>query len=83
MKSENALWLPQNAGNFITELHDLISLFAHSKSWHVCTLVLKVSIYTTWCTRQVSGAQKMPICVKYIEKSYQLIFPLFPICENI
>ena len=47
------------------------------------TLVLKVSIYTTWCTRQVSGAQKMPICVKYIEKSYQLIFPLFPICENI
>ena len=26
---ENALWLPKNAGN-------LISLFAHSKCWHVC-----------------------------------------------
>ena len=52
-------------------------------NFNLYTLVLKVSIYTTWCTRQVSGTQKMPICVKYIEKSYQLIFPLFPICENI
>ena len=42
MKSENALWLPQNTGNFITELHDLISLFAHSKSWHVCDVVVSV-----------------------------------------
>ena len=33
---ENALWLPQNAGNLFTELQDLISLFAHSKCWHVC-----------------------------------------------
>ena len=29
-------WLPENAGNVITELQDLISLFAHSKCWHVC-----------------------------------------------
>ena len=51
--------------------------------FNLVNLVLKVSIYTAWCTRQVTGAQKNPICVKYIEKSYQLIFPLFPTCENI
>ena len=46
-------------------------------------LVWKVSIYVTWCTRQVSGVQKILICVKHIEKSYKLIFPLFPIRKYI
>ena len=53
-------------------------------------LVWKVSIYVTWCTKyirnlvqKVSGAQKILICVKHIEKSYKLIFPLFPIRKYI
>ena len=46
-------------------------------NFNLYTLVLKVSIYTTWCTKQVSGAQKILICVNYIEKSCKLIFPLF------
>ena len=45
-------------------------------------LVWKVSIYATWCTRQVSGVQKILICVEHIEKSYKLIFHYF-LYENI
>ena len=41
---EDALWLPQNAGNLFTELQDLISLFAHSKCWHVCVDVLDLKV---------------------------------------
>ena len=42
-----------------------------------------ISIYATWCTRQVSGAQEILICVEHIEKSYKLIFPLFPVRKYI
>ena len=49
----------------------------------ISNLVWKVSIYATWCPRQVSGAQKILICVELIEKSYKLIFPLFPIQKYI